>query len=152
MLNHFFRNWEWAGCQLLRLVQSLGSFFSFLSHWLASTPVASQPIRWCCGWARTKTGKIQSTDGREWVNFYNFFLWTSWFQNWHFFYFQFRKNKDALLKSPRIMKRVRISVISCLSSSYLLWSFHHLLWALNIPNSGIQDHWFVQVLLQTPIR
>lgn len=28
------------------------------------------------------------------------------------------------------MKRVRVSVISCLSSSYLLWSFHHLLQAL----------------------
>lgn len=46
-----------------------------------------------------------------------------------------------------IMKRVSMSVILCLSSPYILWSFHHLLWAVNIPNSGIRDHWFVQTLL-----
>lgn len=100
------------------------SIFSFLSYWLASTPVASQPISWCCGWERTLFVDLI-------VPKLTFLLFSVQ-----------GKHRCSELKSQMIMKRVRVSVISCLSSSYLLWSFHHLLWALNIPNPGIQDHWY----------
>lgn len=48
----------------------LWNLFSSPLHWLASTPVPSQPIRWCCGWEWTQNLKytVYST-GQKWVYF-----------------------------------------------------------------------------------
>lgn len=49
------------------------------------------------------------------------------------------------------MSKVRFTMLGLRPLSSLL-SFHHLLCAVSIPNPWIQDHWFLQVLLQNPIR
>lgn len=49
------------------------------------------------------------------------------------------------------MSEVRFTMVGLSPLSSLL-SFHHLLCVVHIPNPWIQDHWFLQALLQNPIR